>query len=301
MLTGDRDLTAAAIAKEAGVSSFRASLLPDEKEKIIRELQGQGKRVMMVGDGINDAPALARADVGVAIGAGTDIAMDTADIVLMHSDLMDVVTTIELSHATLRNIKQNLFWAFIYNIIGIPLAAGVLYPAFGLRLNPMFAAAAMSFSSLFVVGNSQRLRNFEPKHQAGLAEAALPGGVGAEPEKAAVRVETLALEAGCAPGAACEPRADEELAKNTAAESDRPEDKGDNSMDMKKIIMKIEGMSCNHCKNAVEKGLKLLEGVEDVVVDLDAKIATVLAEASVDEAALVEAVEELGYEFVGME
>jgi len=297
MLTGDRDLTAAAIAKEAGVSSFRASLLPEDKEKIIRELQGQGKRVMMVGDGINDAPALARADVGVAIGAGTDIAMDTADIVLMHSDLMDVVTTIELSHATLRNIKQNLFWAFIYNIIGIPLAAGVLYPAFRLRLNPMFAAAAMSFSSLFVVGNSQRLRNFEPRHQAGSAEAALPGEAAGEAEELVVRVQTLTLAAGSGRKTAAGGQADE----HTMAGSDQPEDKGENSMDTKKLIMKIEGMSCNHCKNAVEKGLKLLEGVEDVVVDLDAKVATVLAETSVDEAALAAAVEELGYEFIGME
>ncbi len=300
MLTGDRDLTAAAIAKEAGVSSFRASLLPEDKEKIIRELQDQGKRVMMVGDGINDAPALARADVGVAIGAGTDIAMDTADIVLMHSDLMDVVTTIELSHATLRNIKQNLFWAFIYNIIGIPLAAGVLYPAFGLRLNPMFAAAAMSFSSLFVVGNSQRLRNFEPKHQAGSTRAALSEGADVEAEKVAVQVETLTLAAGDMNKADMK-NAGKEPDGNTGADSVQPEDKGDKSMDMKKIVMKIEGMTCNHCKNAVERGLKQFEGVEDVVVDLAAKTATVMAEASVDEAALAEAVEDLGYEFVGME
>jgi len=162
MLTGDNRRTADAIAKTVGVSETIADVLPQDKEQAVRRLQEQGHRVMMVGDGINDAPALARADVGTAIGAGTDIAIESADIVLMRSDLTDVVTAVALSKAVLRNIRQNLFWAFFYNIIGIPLAAGVLWPVFGIRLNPMFAAAAMSMSSFCVVTNALRLRRFAP-------------------------------------------------------------------------------------------------------------------------------------------
>lgn len=162
MLTGDNQKTADAIAKKLGIHAI-ADVLPQDKEQEVRRLQELGKKVAMVGDGINDAPALTRADVGVAIGAGTDVAMESADIILMKSDLMDAVTAVQLSHATIRNIKQNLFWAFFYNTLGIPLAAGIFYPVFGLKLNPMFAAAAMSFSSVFVVGNALRLKLFRPQ------------------------------------------------------------------------------------------------------------------------------------------
>ena len=163
MLTGDNKRTAQAIAKELDIQVI-AEVLPQDKEREVRRLQEQGKKVAMIGDGINDAPALMRADVGVAIGAGTDVAMESADIILMKSDLMDAVTAIELSHVTIRNIKENLFWAFFYNACGIPLAAGVFYPLLEWKLNPMFAAAAMSFSSAFVVGNALRLRLFRPKY-----------------------------------------------------------------------------------------------------------------------------------------
>lgn len=164
MLTGDNKRTAEAIRRKLGIDRVVAEVLPQDKEREVRELQESGKRVAMIGDGINDAPALARADVGVAIGAGTDIAIESADIVLMRSDLLDAVTAIELSRATIRNIKQNLFWAFFYNTAGIPLAAGVFYSLLSWKLNPMFAAAAMSLSSVFVVTNALRLRFFKPKH-----------------------------------------------------------------------------------------------------------------------------------------
>ena len=162
MLTGDNERTAKAIQKRMGIRQVIAQVLPEEKEKKIAQIQGSGHTVAMIGDGINDAPALARADVGIAIGAGTDVAIESADIVLMKSDLLDAVTAVQLSKAVIRNIKQNLFWAFFYNSIGIPLAAGILYPAFGLKLNPMFGAAAMSLSSVCVVTNALRLKLFKP-------------------------------------------------------------------------------------------------------------------------------------------
>ena len=166
MLTGDNAKTAQAIQRQVGVDRVVAEVFPQDKEKEIRRLQDSGKKVAMVGDGINDAPALARADVGIAIGAGTDVAIESADIVLMKSDLLDVSTAIQLSKAVIRNIKQNLFWAFIYNIIGIPIAAGVFFLSFGWKLNPMLGAFAMSFSSVFVVSNALRLRWFRAKHNA---------------------------------------------------------------------------------------------------------------------------------------
>lgn len=162
MLTGDNDTTARAIARSVGIDDVFAELLPQDKEKTISSLVATGKKTAMVGDGINDAPALARADVGIALSNGTDIAIESADIVLMSNDLLGVVSAVRLSRAVIENIRQNLFWAFFYNIIGIPLAAGVLYAALGLRLTPMFGALAMSLSSLFVVSNALRLKMFKP-------------------------------------------------------------------------------------------------------------------------------------------
>ena len=162
MLTGDNKRTAEAIRTELDIDTVIAEVLPEDKEREVRNLQEQGKIVAMVGDGVNDAPALARAHVGIAIGAGTDVAIESADIVLMRNSLLDVVTAIQLSKATIRNIKQNLFWAFFYNTLGIPLAAGLFFPLFGWKLNPMYAAAAMSLSSIFVVTNALRLRRFRP-------------------------------------------------------------------------------------------------------------------------------------------
>ena len=162
LLTGDNERTAKAIGRQLGLDNVIAEVLPTDKERHVSRLQQEGHKVAMVGDGINDAPALARADVGLAIGAGADIAMESADIVLMKSNLTDAVTAVELSRATIRNIKENLFWAFFYNVICIPVAAGVLYPLFHLQLSPMFAAAAMSLSSVCVVTNALRLRSFRP-------------------------------------------------------------------------------------------------------------------------------------------
>ena len=163
MLTGDNQKTAAAVAGSIGITQVMAEVLPEDKESKIRAIQENGAKTAMVGDGINDAPALARADVGIAIGAGTDVAIDSADIVLVRNDLMDVASAVRLSKKVLLNIKENLFWAFIYNVIGIPIAAGVFYPLFHFKLSPMFAAAAMSLSSVCVVLNALRLRNFKPE------------------------------------------------------------------------------------------------------------------------------------------
>ncbi|NCB29558.1 MAG: metal-transporting ATPase, partial [Clostridia bacterium] len=174
MLTGDQRRAAAHIAGECGVENVLAEVLPQDKEREVRKIQEQGRRVAMIGDGINDAPALARADVGVAIGAGTDVAIESADVVLMKSDLLDAVNAIRLSHNTIRNIKQNLFWAFFYNCIGIPIAAGVFFLSFGLKLSPMFGAAAMSLSSVCVVSNALRLRFFKPIHRNTPEASAVP-------------------------------------------------------------------------------------------------------------------------------
>ena len=269
MLTGDNKKTAEAIRRQLGIDRVIAEVLPQDKEREVRLLQESGKKVAMVGDGINDAPALARADVGIAIGAGTDIAIESADIVLMKSDLLDVVTAIELSKAVIRNIKENLFWAFFYNSIGIPLAAGVFYPFLGWKLNPMFGAAAMSLSSVCVVSNALRLKFFKPSFQKNAAPA---------PQ----------VSAACP--AAC-PVLQNESIENTEEGEDET---------MKKIVH-VEGMHCDHCKASVEKALSAVEGVASAKVDLKKKIATVALEKDVADNALLDAVNEAGFQAISVE
>ena len=270
MLTGDNQRTADAIGRQAGVDEVIAGVLPDGKEAVIRRLQESGK-VAMVGDGINDAPALTRADTGIAIGAGTDVAIDAADVVLMNSRLSDVPAAIRLSRATLRNIHENLFWAFIYNIIGIPLAAGVFIP-FGLTLNPMFGAAAMSLSSFCVVSNALRLNLFDlhsTKHDRKPKSAALP----------AAPVQPAAVE-------------------NTAEPVSVPVVKEDNAM---KKTLHVEGMMCGHCEARVKKALEALPAVDEAVVSHEAGTAIVTLNAEVSDADLKKAVEDQDYKVTGIE
>ena len=273
MLTGDNERTAQAIGKEAGVDEVIAGVLPDGKEQVVRELQKKGK-VVMVGDGINDAPALTRADIGMAIGAGTDIAIDAADVVLMKSRLSDVPAAIRLSRATLRNIHENLFWAFFYNIIGIPLAAGVWIPLFGWQLNPMFGAAAMSLSSFCVVTNALRLNLFRMYD------------VGKDRRiKNAVTGQTAAA-------AAKEP--DDALEKK----SETNQKKENETM---KKTMKINGMMCGHCEARVKKALEAVEGVQEAVVSHEAGNAVVTLSSDVADEVLKKAVEDQDYEVVSVE
>ena len=270
MLTGDNQRTADAIGRQAGVDEVIAGVLPDGKEAVIRRLQESGK-VAMVGDGINDAPALTRADTGIAIGAGTDVAIDAADVVLMNSRLSDVPAAIRLSRATLRNIHENLFWAFIYNIIGIPLAAGVFIP-FGLTLNPMFGAAAMSLSSFCVVSNALRLNLFDlhsTKHDRKPKSAALP----------AAPVQPAAAE-------------------NTAEPVSAPVVKEDNAM---KKTLHVEGMMCGHCEARVKKALEALPAVDAAMVSHEAGTAIVTLNAEVSDADLKKAVEDQDYKVTGIE
>ena len=270
MLTGDNQRTADAIGRQAGVDEVIAGVLPDGKEAVIRRLQESGK-VAMVGDGINDAPALTRADTGIAIGAGTDVAIDAADVVLMNSRLSDVPAAIRLSRATLRNIHENLFWAFIYNIIGIPLAAGVFIP-FGLTLNPMFGAAAMSLSSFCVVSNALRLNLFDlhsTRHDRKPKSAALP----------AAPVQSAAAE-------------------NTAEPVSAPVVKEDNAM---KKTLHVEGMMCCHCEARVKKALEALPAVDEAVVSHEAGTAIVTLNAEVSDADLKKAVEDQDYKVTGIE
>ena len=266
MLTGDNAKTAEAIRRQVGVDRVVAEVLPQDKEREIRRLQEGGKKVAMVGDGINDAPALARADVGIAIGAGTDVAIESADIVLMRSDLLDVSTAVQLSRAVIRNIKENLFWAFFYNAIGIPIAAGVFYPAFQLKMNPMLGALAMSFSSVFVVSNALRLRWFKAKHTA----AAAPKTVSSPSDRG---VEIASKEI---------------MASN---------EKGETNMEK---VISIEGMACMHCVNHVQQALSAVPGVKEAKVDLESKSATVSVDGSVTDAALKAAVDEAGYQAVSI-
>lgn len=288
MLTGDNERTAHAIQKRVGTDDVIAGVLPQGKEEVIRDLQKQGI-VAMVGDGVNDAPALARADVGIAIGAGTDIAIDSADIVLMKSDLADVPAAISLSRATMRNIKQNLFWALIYNVICIPVAAGALSFA-GVTLNPMIAAAAMSCSSVCVVSNALRLRGWKPASLVGATASAL------EPEAApdAASGAALASEAGVPTmdGPSAE---DGDGSPVSAGHSEEVQ-----TVKPKEIIMEkklsVEGMMCQHCVAHVKKALEGVEGVEEAVVDLDSNSATAKLSADVPDQVLVDAIVDAGYE-----
>ena len=269
MLTGDNQRTADAIGRQAGVDEVIAGVLPDGKEAVIRQLQASGK-VAMVGDGINDAPALTRADTGIAIGAGTDVAIDAADVVLMNSRLSDVPAAIRLSRAALRNIHENLFWAFIYNIIGIPLAAGLFIP-FGLTLNPMFGAAAMSLSSFCVVSNALRLNLFDLHSTRHDHKTASP---------AAAPVQSAAEN-------------------NKKSDAEAPEVKTeDNTM---KKTLKVEGMMCGHCEARVKKALEALPEVDEAVVSHEAGTAIVTLNAEVADDVLKNAVEAQDYKVTGIQ
>ena len=269
MLTGDNQRTADAIGRQAGVDEVIAGVLPDGKETVIRQLQASGK-VAMVGDGINDAPALTRADTGIAIGAGTDVAIDAADVVLMNSKLSDVPAAIRLSRATLRNIHENLFWAFIYNIIGIPLAAGLFIP-FGLTLNPMFGAAAMSLSSFCVVSNALRLNLFDLHSTRHDHKTASP---------AAAPVQSAAEN-------------------NKKSDAEAPEVKTEDNP-MKKTL-KVEGMMCGHCEARVKKALEALPEVDEAVVSHEAGTAIVTLNAEVADDVLKNAVEAQDYKVTGIQ
>ena len=315
MLTGDNEATAKAIAAKAGITHVISDVLPTDKAGAVEKLQKEGHRVLMVGDGINDAPALVTADVGMAIGAGTDIAMESADIVLMNSSLTGVSGAIELSKATIRNIRQNLFWAFFYNSLGIPIAAGALYPAFGIQLSPMLGAAAMSLSSFFVVTNALRLRFFKTKTVAApvcetVCEIELSEE---EKETHVIRVEGMMC-------AHCKARVEKvckeipgvENALVSLEEKNVTVTGGDLEVLKKAItdagyevieeetkmetVINVNGMMCTHCKAMVEKICKAAPGVTDAVVDLHAKNVTVTGET--DWAALKKAIVDAGYEVV---
>ena len=267
MLTGDNEVTAQAIKEQVGIDEVIAGVLPTQKEEKISALKQAGHKVAMIGDGINDAPALASADVGIAIGAGTDVAIESADIVLMKNDLLDAVGAVKLSKAVIRNIKENLFWAFFYNSIGIPLAAGVLYPLFQIKLNPMFGAAAMSLSSVCVVSNALRLR-WVKLHDAKKTQI--------EPHQD-VAASTIA-----------------DINQHNALDNNiksTNNDKGESTMT---TTISIEGMMCAHCQAHVEKALKEVAGVTEVTVSLENKNAVVTGDASVE--TLKQAVVDAGYE-----
>ena len=290
MLTGDNERTARAIGAQAGVDEVIAGVLPDGKESVIRSLKEQGK-VAMVGDGINDAPALTRADIGIAIGAGTDIAIDAADVVLMKSRLSDVPAAIRLSRATLRNIHENLFWAFFYNVVGIPLAAGLWYPIFGWKLNPMFGAAAMSLSSFCVVTNALRLNLFK------MHDASKDHPMRKRAEKAASKGGEKAENAGAVRMGAEDTRSIGQTANGneTVSKEMQKSENQKNNINMEGITMtktmNIEGMMCGHCEARVKKALEALAGVESAEVSHEKGTAVVNMSADVADDTLKEAVE----------
>ena len=294
MLTGDNERTARAIGAQAGVDEVIAGVLPDGKESVIRSLKEQGK-VAMVGDGINDAPALTRADIGIAIGAGTDIAIDAADVVLMKSRLSDVPAAIRLSRATLRNIHENLFWAFFYNVVGIPLAAGLWYPIFGWKLNPMFGAAAMSLSSFCVVTNALRLNLFK------MHDASKDHPMRKRAEKAANKGGEKAENAGAVRMGAEDTRSIGQTANGneTVAKEMQKSENQKNNINMEGITMtktmNIEGMMCGHCEARVKKALEALAGVESAEVSHEKGTAVVSMSADVSDDTLKEAVEAQDY------
>lgn len=259
MITGDNEKTAEAIKNALNIDEKYAEVLPQDKEKEIKTLQKLGKKVLMVGDGINDAPALVRSDVSMAIGNGTDVAIESADIILINNNILDIVSALKLSKSTIKIIKENLFWAFFYNIIGIPLAAGLLYPAFGLKLSPMFGAFAMSFSSIFVCLNSLRLRKFKANFE------------------------------------------NEEKIKEEIQKEKNKNIKEKKMNELNKMIVKINQMSCNHCKNRVEEILRNISGIENAEVNLDEKLAEVDYFGAIDENEIKEKINDAGYEFVGIE
>ena len=294
MLTGDNERTARAIGAQAGVDEVIAGVLPDGKESVIRSLKEQGK-VAMVGDGINDAPALTRADIGIAIGAGTDIAIDAADVVLMKSRLSDVPAAIRLSRATLRNIHENLFWAFFYNVVGIPLAAGLWYPIFGWKLNPMFGAAAMSLSSFCVVTNALRLNLFK------MHDASKDHPMRKRAEKAANKGGDKAENAGAVRTGAEDTRSIGQTANEneTVSKEMQKSENQKNHINMEGITMtktmNIEGMMCGHCEARVKKALEALAGVESAEVSHEKGTAVVSMSADVADDTLKEAVETQDY------
>ena len=270
MLTGDDERTAQAIAARLGITEVIAGVLPAEKRAHVERLQREGHRVAMIGDGVNDAPALVQADLGIAIGAGTDVAIDSADAVLVRSDLLDAVSAIRLSRSVMRNIKENLFWAFFYNIIGIPLAAGVLYPAFGVKLSPMIGAAAMSLSSVCVVLNALRLRLFAIAH---------------EPVTAAEHTHIDVPITPIAPAM--------DAIKETAVDTPAAQRKEDFTMEK---TINVKGMTCPHCVKHVTKALSGMDGVTDVVVDLDTGTASFKASRDIPHTELAAVLDDAGYE-----
>lgn len=279
LLTGDNSRTAEAVRRATGIDRVVSEMLPQDKEREVRRLQDQGRTVAMVGDGINDAPALARADIGIAVGAGTDVAVESADVVLMKNDLLDVVSAIQLGRAVLRNIRQNLFWAFFYNSIGIPVAAGVFYGVWGLMLSPAVAAAAMSFSSVSVVANALRLRHFKPRF------------------KFSVNLDDGEEEAP-------PPSAKKPSEKKKPAE--RPKKRaGSSTMKTRSFNMiknlSVEGMKCEHCANFVTKALMAVPGVERAVVNLENKKAVVETDGTVTNKRLKEAVADAGFEITDIQ
>ena len=266
MLTGDNQVTAEAIRKEVGIDEVIAGVLPTQKEAKISQLKSEGKKVAMIGDGVNDAPALISADVGIAIGAGTDIAIESADVVLVKNDLMDAVGVIKLSKAVIRNIKENLFWAFFYNSIGIPLAAGVLYPIWGIKLNPMFGAAAMSLSSVCVVCNALRLKRLKLNKGENYSEN--PNNNILDKQK-----------------------------NISSSNKERKDNMSENGI-VKTIS--IEGMMCSHCTGTVEKALNAVDGVNNVTVSLENKNAVVTVDDTVTDKQLKEVVTNAGYKVTGI-